>query len=72
MSAQMNATLWPLRHLGSVMEPDLGDPREAAGVLNPAIACGPDGQLYLLPRRSPPTGLPGTGRTHSSTYTPRS
>jgi hypothetical protein len=72
MSARMNAALWPLRHLGSVMEPDLGDPREAAGVLHPAVAHGPDSQLYLLPRRSPPTGLPGTRRTHSSTYTPRS
>jgi hypothetical protein len=33
------------------MEPDLGDPHEAAGVLNPAVARGPDGQLYLLPPR---------------------
>jgi predicted GH43/DUF377 family glycosyl hydrolase len=32
------------------MEPDLADPHEAAGVLNPAVARGPDGQLYLLPR----------------------
>jgi hypothetical protein len=31
------------------MQPDLADPREAAGVLNPGIARGPDGQLYLLP-----------------------
>src|SRR5207249_11642052 len=29
---------------------DPTDPREAAGVLNPAAARGPDGQLYLLPR----------------------
>ena len=51
MSAGMNVALWPSRHMGSVMEPDLGDPHEAAGVLNPAVARGPDGQLYLLPSR---------------------
>jgi hypothetical protein len=54
------------------MEPDLGDPREAAGVLNPAVARGPNGQLYLLSRLSPPTGLPGAGKMYISTYTPRS
>jgi predicted GH43/DUF377 family glycosyl hydrolase len=32
------------------MEPDLDDPREAWGVLNPASARGPDGELYLFPR----------------------
>jgi predicted GH43/DUF377 family glycosyl hydrolase len=32
------------------MEPDPTDPREAGGVLNPAVARAPDGQLYLLPR----------------------
>jgi predicted GH43/DUF377 family glycosyl hydrolase len=48
MSEEMNAAL--LRRLGIVMEPDLADPREAAGVLNPAVARGPDGHLYLLPR----------------------
>src|SRR5947209_13761455 len=48
MSEGINAAL--LRRLGIVMEPDLADPREAAGVLNPAVARGPDGQLYLLPR----------------------
>ena len=46
----MNATPSPLRRLGIVMEPDLADPCEAAGVLNPAVARGPDGQLYVLPR----------------------
>src|SRR5437868_9851059 len=40
----------PLRRLGIVMEPDPGDVREAEGVLNPAVARGPDGALYLLPR----------------------
>jgi predicted GH43/DUF377 family glycosyl hydrolase len=32
------------------MEPDPADPREAEGVLNPAVARGLDGHLYLLPR----------------------
>ena len=32
------------------MEPNLADPREAGGVLNPATVQGPDGQVYLLPR----------------------
>jgi predicted GH43/DUF377 family glycosyl hydrolase len=32
------------------MEPDPTDPREAGGVLNPAVARAADGQLYLLPR----------------------
>src|ERR671923_2036443 len=39
-----------LRRLGIVMAPDPADPRETGGVLNPAVARGPDGQLYLLPR----------------------
>ena len=39
-----------LRRLGIVMEPNPADRREAEGVLNPAVARGPDGQLYLLPR----------------------
>src|SRR5947207_9186090 len=39
-----------LHRLGIVMEPDPGDLREAEGVLNPAVARGPDGELYLLPR----------------------
>jgi predicted GH43/DUF377 family glycosyl hydrolase len=39
-----------LRRLGTVMEPEPGNPREVEGVLNPAAARGPDGQLYLFPR----------------------
>jgi predicted GH43/DUF377 family glycosyl hydrolase len=39
-----------LQRLGVVMEPRRHDLREAGGVLNPAVARGPDGQLYLLPR----------------------
>ncbi len=39
-----------LHRLATLMEPDTGDPMEAGGVLNPASARGPDGQLYLFPR----------------------
>jgi len=39
-----------LRRLGTVMEPEPGNPHEVEGVLNPAAARGPDGQLYLFPR----------------------
>jgi len=39
-----------LQRLGMVMEPQPGDPHEAEGVLNPAAARGPDGELYLFPR----------------------
>jgi predicted GH43/DUF377 family glycosyl hydrolase len=39
-----------LERLGVVMEPDPNDPREAWGLLNPATARGPDGELYLFAR----------------------
>ncbi|WP_216841166.1 hypothetical protein [Acidobacterium sp. S8] len=39
-----------LQRLGMIMEPEPGNPQEAEGVLNPAAARGPDGQLYLFPR----------------------
>lgn len=39
-----------MQRLGLVMEPEPGNPLEAEGVLNPAAARGPDGQLYLFPR----------------------
>ena len=39
-----------LRRLGVVMEPQLGNPMEVEGVLNPASARSRDGQLYLFPR----------------------
>ena len=39
-----------LRRLGTVMEPEPGNPNEVGGVLNPAAARGPDGHLYLFPR----------------------
>ena len=39
-----------LQRLGLVMEPEPGNLLEAEGVLNPATARGPDGQLYIFPR----------------------
>jgi hypothetical protein len=37
---------WQIQRLGILMEPDLADPREAGGVLNPAAARdGPDGGI---------------------------
>jgi predicted GH43/DUF377 family glycosyl hydrolase len=39
-----------LQRLGILMEPEPGNPSEVEGVLNPAAARGPDGQLYLFPR----------------------
>jgi predicted GH43/DUF377 family glycosyl hydrolase len=38
-----------VRRLGTVLEPD-GDPNEAEGVLNPACARAPGGELLLYPR----------------------
>jgi beta-1,2-mannobiose phosphorylase / 1,2-beta-oligomannan phosphorylase len=40
-----------LQRLGIVMEPEAGNLREIEGVLNPAAARGPDGELYLFPRQ---------------------
>ncbi len=39
-----------LKRLGLMMEPEPGNPMEVEGVLNPAAARGPDGNLYLFPR----------------------
>ena len=39
-----------LTRLKVLMEPEPGNPHEALGVLNPAAARGPDGELYLFPR----------------------
>ena len=33
-----------------LMEPEPGNPQEIEGVLNPGVARGPDGHLYLFPR----------------------
>ena len=43
-------TGFKLQRIGMLMEPEPGNPREVEGVLNPAAARGPDGQLYLFPR----------------------
>ena len=43
-------TGFQLQRLGQVMGPEPGNPLEAEGVLNPAGARGPDGELYLFPR----------------------
>ena len=39
-----------LQRLGLLMEPELGNPTEIEGTLNPGAVRGPDGQLYLFPR----------------------
>jgi predicted GH43/DUF377 family glycosyl hydrolase len=39
-----------MERLDLVIEPDLDNPYEIEGVLNPAAARGPDGHLYLFPR----------------------
>ena len=39
-----------LQRLGLMMEPELGNPHEVEGVLNPAAVRGPDSKLYLFPR----------------------
>lgn len=39
-----------MKRLGTLMEPEPGNPNEVEGVLNPAAVRGPDGRLYLFPR----------------------
>jgi predicted GH43/DUF377 family glycosyl hydrolase len=39
-----------MKQLGLVIEPDVNNPYEVGGILNPAAARGPDGELYLFPR----------------------
>ncbi|MDD3743960.1 MAG: hypothetical protein PHX54_10090 [Lentimicrobiaceae bacterium] len=39
-----------LQRIGQIMEPEPGNAMEVEGVLNPAAARGPDGNLYLFPR----------------------
>lgn len=52
MSTSTNPPAVPfeLHRLGVLMQPDANDPREAWGVLNPAVARGRDGALYLFAR----------------------
>ena len=42
-----------VERIGVIMEPDLTDPREVEGVLNPAGTLGPDGDFYLPARPRP-------------------
>ena len=39
-----------MKPLPLVIEPEPGNPYEVGGILNPAAARGPDGELYLFPR----------------------
>jgi predicted GH43/DUF377 family glycosyl hydrolase len=43
-------TAFIVKRLGTIMEPQPGNPMEIEGVLNPAAIRGPDGDLYLFPR----------------------
>ncbi len=45
-----NTVPYRLTRVGVVMRPNLDDPFEAMGVLNPASGRTPDGRLHLLPR----------------------
>lgn len=49
-STQNPVNDFPLHRLGILMEPELGNPHEIEGVLNPAVVRGQDGELYLFPR----------------------
>lgn len=49
-TAAIEQTRFSLQRLGVVMESEAGNSLEAEGVLNPAVARGPDGELYLFPR----------------------
>ena len=49
-TAGVGRTRFNLQRLGIVMESEAGNPFEVEGVLNPAAARGPDGELYLFPR----------------------
>jgi predicted GH43/DUF377 family glycosyl hydrolase len=48
--AEETGNLFQVKRLGTIMEPEAGNALEAEGVLNPALARAPDGQLYLFPR----------------------
>lgn len=50
MSSTTTDVPYALARLGVVMAPQVGDPLEAEGVLNPASGRTPDGRLHLLPR----------------------
>ena len=42
--------LFTMKPLELCIEPEEGNPYESEGILNPAAARGPDGELYLFPR----------------------
>ena len=48
--AEVEQLPFRMERLGVVMQADPSIPEEAEGVLNPAAARGPDGELYLFPR----------------------
>lgn len=48
--ARGRAAAFRLERMGVIMEPEAGNPLEEEGVLNPAVARGPDGHLYIFPR----------------------
>lgn len=50
MTADTATVPFRLTRVGTVMEPEPGNPLEAEGVLNPASGRDPDGVLHLLPR----------------------
>jgi predicted GH43/DUF377 family glycosyl hydrolase len=43
-------TPFKLQRIGTIMSPEPGNDHETEGILNPAVARGPDGALYLFPR----------------------
>lgn len=47
---QQTAAPFQMERLGLIMRPDPTIPEEVEGVLNPATARGPDGELYIFPR----------------------
>jgi predicted GH43/DUF377 family glycosyl hydrolase len=50
LDAPSNSVPYTITRLGVIMSPNLDDSQEVEGVLNPATAWGPDGELYLFPR----------------------
>lgn len=50
MSIARNPAPFQLQRLGTIMQPNPDDPLEAWGVLNPASARTPEGEVYLFPR----------------------
>jgi len=50
VSEQPSVAPFRLERLGTIMEPEPGNPLEVEGVLNPGGIRGPDGQFYLFPR----------------------